>query len=124
MALQAFKRERHLDGDVVGDRRKHFRLAHHVGIYGGGDLGRDRAFHDLADLLGDVGDLAAGFQDQRRVGGDAVEQAEIVQLVDFLHVGCVDKELHRASPDVVSPAAKAALSLGFHLAQSAGKVTR
>jgi hypothetical protein len=66
----------------------------HAVVVGGGHLGRDGTFDDVADLLGHLGDLAARFQDQRRVGGDAVEQAEIVQLLDLLDVGGIDEKLH------------------------------
>jgi hypothetical protein len=50
-------------------------LDHRVGLRRG-DLGGDRAGDDVADLCdGDLDDVAARFQDQRRVGGDAVDHA-------------------------------------------------
>jgi len=49
---------------------------------------------DGAYLLGHVGDAAARLQDQRRVGGDAVEQPQIVQFLDVLDVSGVDKKFH------------------------------
>ena len=66
---------------------------------------------------------AARFQDQRRVGGDAVEQAEIVEFADFLDVGCVDEEFHGRLLRIVRRALRGARP-AFDLAESRGKVTR
>jgi hypothetical protein len=68
-------------------------------IFGRDDFSRDRTLDDIADLLGDIGDLAARFEDQRRIGGNAVEQSQIVQLTDILDVGGVDKKFHGGSPE-------------------------
>ena len=73
---------------------RHLGFLHHLLVFGGDDFGRNRALDDAADFLGDLGDVAAGLQDQRRIGGDAVEQPEIVQLADFLHIGGIDKKFH------------------------------
>ena len=39
-----------------------------------------------------------GLGDQRRVGGDPVEQARCGQFLDFGHVGRIDEEFHFAIP--------------------------
>jgi hypothetical protein len=43
-------------------------------------------------------DVTAGLEDQRRVGRDAVDEAEVVQLTDFIDIGCIDKKLHGILP--------------------------
>src|SRR5690606_16955586 len=96
--LEAVERQRNLDADIVGDLRQDRGLAHHAVIVGRHHFGRDRAGDDGADFLRHLGDAAARLENQRRVGGDAVEQAEIVEFPDFLHVGCVDEELHGFLP--------------------------
>jgi hypothetical protein len=55
-------------------------------------------FDDAADFLGHFDDVTAGFQDQRRVGRDAVDEAQVIQLPDFIHIGCIDKKLHGILP--------------------------
>ena len=58
------------------------------------DLGADGTGLERHDLLEDVVELAAGLGHQRRVGGDAVTQAEGEGLLDLAEVGRVDEELH------------------------------
>jgi hypothetical protein len=58
------------------------------------DLGRDRAGDDAGDLAHDLEEIAARFVDQRRVGGDSVEQARFGKLADFGDFGGVGEELH------------------------------
>src|SRR5690606_9558771 len=84
---QSVPGERHLDGDVVRDRGKHLGFPHHAVIVGGGDFGGDRALDDLANLPGHVEDVAPRLEDQRGIGGDAVEHAKVVEFLDFLDVG-------------------------------------
>ena len=69
-------------------------LAHHAVEVGRGDFGRDRALDRCADFGDHLLDRPAGLGDQRRVGGDAVEQAGRGELADFGNVGGVDKEFH------------------------------
>jgi hypothetical protein len=122
--LQAVEGQRQLDADIVGDLRQHVGFLHHRVVFGGGNFGGDRAVDDGADFLGDFADVAAGFHDQRRIGGDAVDQAQVVEFADFVHVGCVDKEFHFTLPSCASRDCPGrSLQSGFPLAQSGGKVT-
>ena len=41
--------------------------------------------------FGHFDNVTAGFQDQRRVGRDAVDEAQVIQLPDFIDIGCIDK---------------------------------
>ena len=59
-------------------------------------------WHDVADLGDDVGDRPPGLQDERRIGGDAVEEPGLGKLADFGDVGRVDKEFHGASGKVAA----------------------
>ncbi len=58
--------------------------------------------HDLADLLEDLAIVARLLRQQRRVGGDAVDDAERHERFDFLQVAGVDEELHNLIPDVLN----------------------
>ena len=74
--FEAVHRQRHLDRDVLGDLGAARRPSrHHAVVVGRGDLGRDGARHGRADLGDDLLEIAAGFGDERGVGGYAVEQA-------------------------------------------------
>jgi len=53
---------------------------------------RNRTFDDIADLLGDIGNLCRRISGSRRVGGDAVEQPQIVELTDILDVAAIDRK--------------------------------
>ena len=92
--LQPVPGERHLDGDILGDRRELGAFLHHAVEIGRGDLGRDRARDDVADLGDHVVHRPPGLHDERGVGGDAVEKAGLVELADFGDIGRIDKELH------------------------------
>ncbi|MPL74124.1 hypothetical protein SDC9_19934 [bioreactor metagenome] len=96
---QAIPGERHLDRDIGGDLGKLQTLGDHVLRLGGHDLGRDRARNHVADLLRHLEDVAARFQDQRGVGGDTVDHAEIVQFLDRRHIGGIDEEFHGKPPE-------------------------
>jgi hypothetical protein len=61
-----------------------------------------------ADLAGDLDDVTARFQDQRGIGGDAVDHAGGGQLLDLVDFGGVDKEFH-----AVDPCARAVLASLF-----------
>ena len=129
--LEPVERQRHLDADVVGDLRQDLGFLHHLRAYSVATTSAETGPETMrADLLGHLGDVAARLEDQRRVGGDAVEQAEVVELADFLDVGCIDEEFHgrllqahRAVHGAIfgridpGPAA-------FALAETRGKVTR
>ncbi len=69
-------------------------------VIGGDHLGADRALHGLADLLEDRARIARFLRHQRRVGGDAVEDADRGERLDLLQVAGVDKQLHRRTPSV------------------------
>ena len=58
------------------------------------DLGADRARHDAADLGDHLEKVAAGFGDQRRVGGDSVDQTGGGKLADLVDVSGIHEEFH------------------------------
>src|SRR5204862_318302 len=89
---------RDLDHDVVAQRRVIAGLAHHVVVRGSDDLGRDRPLHHVADLDQDVLELAPGLGDERRVGGDPVDQPHRGRFPDLLDICSIDEELHGGPP--------------------------
>ena len=95
---QARPGQRHLDGDVGGDLGQFQPFGDHVLRFGRHHLGRDRARNHVADFLRHLENVAARFQDQRRVGGDTIDHAEIVQLLDGCHIGGIDEEFHDGPP--------------------------
>ena len=94
--LHAVARERHLDDDVLVDLRELAALGDHAGRVGRDDLGAHRALHEPADLLEDRARVAALLRQQRRIGRDAVDDAERHQRFDFLEIAGIDEELHDA----------------------------
>src|SRR5262249_50714466 len=70
----------------------------HASSLSGDHLGADRSVGDLADLNDRLLERLAFFRDQRRVGGDAVKDAERSGFADFSDIGCVAKKFHRSSP--------------------------
>lgn len=114
--LEAVPGQRDFDGDIGGDGGELAALGDHVVGLHRDDLGGNGALDEGADLLGDLKDVAAGFQDQGRVGGDAVDHAEVVELTDGVDVGGVDEEFHLGLPEAVAAGAARglnALGLGF-----------
>ena len=55
---------------------------------------RDRAGDQRTDLGNDFLEVTAGLGDQTRIGGDAVEEAGLIELLDVLDFRGIDKELH------------------------------
>jgi hypothetical protein len=86
--------ERHLHHDVLVELGELAPLAQHAVDVGGDDFGAGRPLHDLADALQQRPVVAPFFGEQRRVGGDAVDDAERHQGLDFLQVSRVDEQLH------------------------------
>ena len=74
------------------DRGEVAPLADHAFGIGGDDLRARRPFDDLADPLQDLAIVAALLREQRRVGRDAVDDAERHQRFDFLQVARIDEE--------------------------------
>ena len=92
--LDAVARQRHLDDHVLVDRRDVVPLLDHAGEVGRGHLAADRALDDLADLLQVLAVVARLLRQQRRVGRDAVDDADGGQRFDVLDVAGVDEEFH------------------------------
>ena len=95
--LQALGGHGNLDDHVLGvdgvDGAALF--DHALGIHGGGlDLTGDGAVDDGADLLQGLSVVAALLGDQAGVGGDAADDAHLVGLADFLHVGGIQEQFH------------------------------
>ena len=108
--LQAVAGQRHLDAEFSAIFGKDRRFAHHAVIVGRGHFGRDRTVDDAADFRDHLDDVAAGLEDQRGIGGDAVQQAQVVEFADILDVGGIDKEFHGCSPSQVRALALRALA--------------
>src|SRR5689334_16099566 len=66
-------------------------------MLGGDDFGADGAGNDLADLSHHVDELPPGLHHQRRIGGDAVDQAGRGQFADLVDLSGIEKELHDVS---------------------------
>ena len=92
--FQAVQRQGQLDADVVGDFCQNGSFAHHAFIIGRGDFGGNRAVNHGTDFLRDLHDVAAGFQNQGRVGCDAIHEAQFIQFADFIYIRCIDKKFH------------------------------
>ena len=92
--LEAVDGQRHLDADIGGDLPQDRGFLHHRLMVERDDLSRYRPVHDAADFLDHFQELAARLVDQRRVGGDAIQQAGGGQVTDFGNVGGVDEEFH------------------------------
>ena len=60
-------------------------------------LGRDRPRGDPANLLHHLQELPPGLVDQRRVGGDAIQQARLGEFANVGGIGRVGKEFHAHS---------------------------
>ena len=72
-------------------------FAHHAGVVGGGHLAAHRAFDDAADLFQVVAKVARFFRQKRRIGRDAIENAERGDGFDVLDAAGVNEELHRGN---------------------------
>ena len=90
--------ERHLDRDIVRNRRQLAPLGEYGFRVHRRNLCADRAFDDAADLADSLEEVAAGLGNQRRVGGDAIEQASRGELADFGYFGRVYEEFHGCLP--------------------------
>ena len=96
---QAVRRQRHLDHHVVGERGEAVPLRHDLVVLGRQHLARDRAGHQLRDLLDGRQVRLAGLGDQRRVGGDAVDHAPLEAGLDLFDLRGIEEEFHgRALP--------------------------
>ncbi len=107
--LEAIGRERHLDGDVVGQGGQRSALCEHRLALERGDFGGDRAGHDGADLLQDFREVAAGLGNQRGIGRDPIDQAGLGEIADFGDVRRIDEKAHRLWPKSFLALPRAAL---------------
>src|SRR5699024_3393638 len=92
--LQAGGSQRHLDADVVGNGGQLFAFDQHGFVIGGGDLGAYRTIDDTTDFRDRFDEITTGLVDQRRVGGYPVEQIQIGEFADIIHVCGIDKKFH------------------------------
>ena len=99
--LDAVARQRHLDDHVLIDLRDVVPLLHHAGEVGRRHLAADRTLDDLADLLQVLAVIARLLGEQRRVGRDAVDDADGGERFDVLDVAGVDEQFH-GSPSISS----------------------
>src|SRR6185437_14803970 len=115
--------QRHFYGDVLGDFREAVPLLHHAVEIGGQNLGTDRAGNNGADLLQDIDIVAAGLGGERGIGGHAVHKPGRRVIADFLEIGSIEEDFHRAIDRTESletvyrmkdAALKPALMLGPH----------
>ena len=93
----AVARERHLDDDVLVNRREVAPFGDHPRVVGRDDLGADRALDDLADVLRDLPRVAALLRHERGIRRDAVDDAERDERLDFLEISGIDEEFHRST---------------------------
>jgi hypothetical protein len=77
-----------------GDAGQLAALLHHGVEVRRGDLGRDGPGDQLGDLGDRLQEVASGFGDQGRIGGDAVDQARVGELAEEVDFGGVEEELH------------------------------
>src|SRR2546423_13864836 len=87
---------RDLDDDVVGDLRERLAFVdHRVGVHGD-DFGRYGSLNEGANLFQYVAriEIAGLFRQQRRIGGDAVDQSGLRRPTDVLEAGGVEEKLH------------------------------
>ena len=96
--FQPVHRQGHLDADIVGDLAQHLGLFHHRRVVQCDHFGADRAIDNAADFARHLHEIPPRFGDQRRVGGDAVQQAGGSQFADRFDLGGVDKEFHGFTP--------------------------
>src|SRR4029453_16123531 len=96
--VNPFPGQRHLDHDVLVQAGEIAPLAQHPFVVLRHDFGAGRAVDDVADALQVLAIVARLLRQQRRVGGDAVDDAERHQGFDFLDVPRVDEEFHGCSP--------------------------
>ena len=86
-----------LHGDVFRDLGQFAAFGDHVVRFGRDNFGRDGAVDQITDLFRDFQNVAAGFQDQRRVCCHPVYHAQIVQLGDGIDFGGIYEEFHVTS---------------------------
>src|SRR4029453_9318707 len=92
--LDAVARQRHLDHHVGVDLRDIVPLLHHAGKIGRRHLSAYRTLDYLTDFLQVLAVIARLFDEQRRVGRDAVDDADVGQLLDVRDVPGIDEEFH------------------------------
>ena len=76
------------------DFRKLAALNDHLFDFGRDHFGGDVTVNDLANLENTRSVIGTLFRDQRRVGGDPINDAVGGSLGDLLDVGGIQKELH------------------------------
>src|SRR5213593_929002 len=84
--LEALRRHLNLHDDVLVELRELPALLDHVVGLGRCDLEGDRSVDEGEDVLDDLGPLPAGLRSERRIRGDAVEDAPRGRLADLVDV--------------------------------------
>ena len=79
---------------MLVDGREIAAFANHAFEFGGEHFGADGSLHDPADLLHRLAIIAGLLRHQRRVRRHAVDDAEKGELLDFLDVAGIHKQLH------------------------------
>ncbi|MCY1307503.1 hypothetical protein D9M70_574290 [compost metagenome] len=97
-SLEAVEREWKLDADIVCDLGNHCCFLHDLLVFGRSNFSRNRTLDDGADFFRYFKNITARFQDQRWIGGHAIDQSKIVEFADFLDVRSVDEKLHNSVP--------------------------
>src|SRR5438128_5285912 len=90
----AVARQRHLHHHVLIDLRDVAPLAQHAGVVGRRHLAADGTFHDVANPLQVLAEIARLLREERRIRRDAVEDAERGDRFDVLDAAGVDEDFH------------------------------
>src|SRR4029450_9730378 len=91
----AVARERNFHDDVLVDRGQLASFGDHARGVRRHDLRAHRAADDPANLLDDRAWIAALFREQRRIGGDAVDDAERHERLDLTNTPGIDEDFHK-----------------------------
>src|SRR6185295_5483524 len=67
---------------------------HHGIGFEADDFCTDRPIHDLANLDEHFLKAAPFLRDKGRIRGHSIKKSEAGRLLDFLHIGCIEKEFH------------------------------
>ncbi len=87
-------RQRHLDSDIAGDLRQLAAFGQHRRKIERGYLGAHRPGNDRTDLAHDVEEIASRLGDERRIGGDAVNEPGCGEIGDLGEIRGVDEKFH------------------------------
>lgn len=109
--FQAVDGQWQFDANILCDFQKLCCFFQHRVAFQCGHFGRNRTIGDLANLCDHFLEVATGFNDQGRVGGDAIDQTGCGQFANVVGIGSIDKEFHCA-PSSVSVSHGRAYSAG------------